>query len=200
MNFMESIDTVPCSEEGSKDCFSQRKEARRYINLLKKVLPTPEGCEYRIKFNDHDFGGYISIDLYGDNDNDEHWEWINKMPEWETWEQLETAAYGPKKEDAVDFKILVAKPDRSSTLVVEDIISEFIGKDNVLDTSMMESVENGYKYILTVEVRNYNSADIQALADKMFAKYGDDYQLAHLRADSYKENIKPFVGQTFFIW
>jgi hypothetical protein len=92
MDYLEMFDTVPCGEKCSDLLSEQRAEARRYKDLIQKLLPAPEGAELRIKSNPHDFGTYATLEAYGDANSDAHWEWVNKISELgETWEELEAA-------------------------------------------------------------------------------------------------------------
>ena len=91
-NFLEMLDTAPYGEEGSKELLDQKKEARRYRELLYKAFGRPEGTELKLKENPHDFGTYASLEAWGDNDNDEHWEWVNSFSECDTWKELEAKA------------------------------------------------------------------------------------------------------------
>lgn len=92
--YLEMLDTVPPNEEGSDlDHLSDQKaEAQRYRTLLTKVYPPPEGCSLKMKSNPHDFGTYMSLEAWGDPDNEDHWTWVNSLCDLGTWDELEAAA------------------------------------------------------------------------------------------------------------
>ena len=97
--YMEMFDTVPNEEECSENLSEQRADAHRYRDLILKLKPAPEGAELRIKNNPHDFGTYATIEAYGDNDNEAHWEWVNSISDIpETWDELEAAVAALGKE------------------------------------------------------------------------------------------------------
>lgn len=89
-DFLETLDVHPFKEKLEDSSFdAQKASAERYKALLLKAHPAPEGCSLRIFSNSHDLGTYVSIDAYGNNDDDTHWEWVNSLSEEETWDQLE---------------------------------------------------------------------------------------------------------------
>lgn len=92
--YMEMFDTVPPREKGvgTDKPEEQEAEAQRYRKLLLKVYPAPEGCALEIKENPHDLGTYVSLEAWGDPENDAHWEWVNSLSDIPTWEKLEAAA------------------------------------------------------------------------------------------------------------
>lgn len=96
--FLEMFDTVPNEEKCSELLSEQRKEARRYRDLILKLKPAPEGADLRIKNNPHDFGTYATIEAWGDSNNEAHWEWVNSISDIpETWEELDAAVVAMDK-------------------------------------------------------------------------------------------------------
>ena len=71
------IGSVPASEDcaqlGTEDCRSKaRAECNRFIELLRRTIgEEPEGASLAIKNNSHDFGSYLSVVCYFDDENEE---------------------------------------------------------------------------------------------------------------------------------
>jgi len=61
-----------CAQVGSPDYHARaRPECIRFIDLIRKVLgPEPEGATLQVKSNPHDFGSYLSVVCYFDDDNE----------------------------------------------------------------------------------------------------------------------------------
>ena len=60
----QDYDPIPCDEQFPEkcDCLSQRKYARILRNQLIRIFGTPpEGISFKSVFNNHDFGGYITL-------------------------------------------------------------------------------------------------------------------------------------------
>lgn len=58
----------------SKPYFEEmRDECRRYKELLNKVCPIPKSTKayYSIKFFSHDFGGYLEVCIFFDDEDEE---------------------------------------------------------------------------------------------------------------------------------
>ena len=69
------IGPVPCNEEcqqvgtPSYDHAMARKECQQFIVAIRRTLGTePEGAQLRIKSNPHDFGTYLEVVCYFDDD------------------------------------------------------------------------------------------------------------------------------------
>lgn len=130
--YMETLDTAPFGEEDSKGTLpEQRKEAARYRELLYKAFGRPEGTELKIKNNPHDFGTYASLEAWGDNDNEEHWEWINSFSECDTWKELEAKA-ASKTADLGDgswkIPVMLKEIRRQDFVIVADNYEEAVKK------------------------------------------------------------------------
>ena len=71
------IGSVPASEDcaqvGTEDYRPRaRAECNRFIELLRRVIgEEPEGASLAIKNNPHDFGSYLSVVCYFDDENEE---------------------------------------------------------------------------------------------------------------------------------
>jgi len=67
------LGTTPCEEDcaqvGSDNYTARaREEASRYIELLRKTFgPEPDGAELRVKSFPHDFGSYLEVVCYFDD-------------------------------------------------------------------------------------------------------------------------------------
>ena len=62
-----------CAQLGSRDYVKRaRPECIRFIDLIRKVVgPEPEGASLQVKSNPHDFGTYLSVICYYDDNDDE---------------------------------------------------------------------------------------------------------------------------------
>ena len=74
------LDTVPteedCAQVGESDyCTRARREARAYINQILRHYPEPMFGDITIRRNAHDFGEYLSISIYFDDDDEESCNW-----------------------------------------------------------------------------------------------------------------------------
>lgn len=71
-----SFDTVPIEEEVESlgpdyDTVRARKQANRLISLLKEKFPNPPpNAHLGIKSNPHDFGSYLSVECYFDDEDE----------------------------------------------------------------------------------------------------------------------------------
>ncbi len=77
------FDPIPCDESMPKfcDCIVQRRLGRVLRNQLVRMFGTgPKGTRYTNRFNDHDFGGYITLRLTVP-DTDEGAEYLHKVDE-----------------------------------------------------------------------------------------------------------------------
>lgn len=67
-----------------------RAEGERYIQLLIKKFPPPEGVHFRLKRFPHDFGGYYEVVVAFSTENDEQVDFAymveRNLPE--TWEDM----------------------------------------------------------------------------------------------------------------
>jgi hypothetical protein len=64
MTIEQDFNVVPVNEDCSGDCITQRKYAAILRRQLKRMFGVPpEGVRYQVCFNDHDFGGYITLKL-----------------------------------------------------------------------------------------------------------------------------------------
>ena len=72
-----SIGPSPCDEEcvqvGTPDYMAlARPECQRFLELIRKELgPEPPGAQLRIKSNAHDFGSYLDVVCYFDDQDEE---------------------------------------------------------------------------------------------------------------------------------
>lgn len=201
MEYLEYFDTCPGDESCSGDVQEQRAQARKYIKLLEKANPTPEGCQLKIKTNPHDFGDYISLEAHGDPDNEEHWAWCNRISNWSTWEELDVAAY-PKKDGSIPFKIVLAYNGEQG--MHTDFVLELVGEDHIRDMKRPDTLSITTTKLLVVDVRNYTLDDIKRLQAGWIFHFGEYTPIIPVRMDIYKDCdelvVRPFDGQTFFIW
>lgn len=86
--WLEMISVCPGEEEEPNNCADARVSAAKFIGLIQKTKPAPSGCTLKIKSNNHDFGEYITIEAYGEIDNQEHWDWVNWIQSIETWKEI----------------------------------------------------------------------------------------------------------------
>lgn len=73
-----SIGPVPsdesCQQVGTPqyDPVKARQECERYIAAIRSKLgPEPEGARLKITRNPHDFGTYLDVEVFFDDDNEE---------------------------------------------------------------------------------------------------------------------------------
>lgn len=88
-----------------------RIEARTYIKQLTRVFgEAPEGTKYGIVKCPHDFGYYLDIKFFFDDEDLKHTEFMNKIEEGcEEWdaisqEELKALGYSLRNEEQEDFE------------------------------------------------------------------------------------------------
>lgn len=69
----ETPNTETCEQMGDNyDSAKARRECRAYINQLRRVYgQEPAGAMFKVKSNPHDFGSYLSVECYYDDNNEE---------------------------------------------------------------------------------------------------------------------------------
>jgi len=65
-----------------------RQEARAFIEGIKKTLNPPDSVYFRICTCPHDFGSYIEVRMYWENEEGEEWVYNFESHEPETWEDI----------------------------------------------------------------------------------------------------------------
>src|SRR5947209_4058782 len=80
----QDFDPLPCDEQfpPNCDCISQRK----YASILRKQLirmfgTPPKGIHFKTCFNDHDFGGYITLKIIAISNNKETIDYFQEIDE-----------------------------------------------------------------------------------------------------------------------
>lgn len=74
------FDTAPCEEncvqvDSKKDYMPEmRAEALRYVAMLEARFPNAPG-EFRVKSNPHDFGSYLEVRYYYNNEDENELNW-----------------------------------------------------------------------------------------------------------------------------
>ena len=106
MKDYEYLGSSPCDENcvqlqtGVDYLPAMRTECERYRDLIEKAFPPPEGGRVSVKSFPHDFGIYLEVVAWFDEDYPESVEWAfnleNVVPG--TWKELETLA---KKKEVV---------------------------------------------------------------------------------------------------
>lgn len=65
-------------------------EGIRYMKLLRESLGAePVGSKMSLRRNPHDYGSYITVVYFFDDDNEEHWKYMHRLEEEgpQHWEQ-----------------------------------------------------------------------------------------------------------------
>ena len=105
IDYIELITTTPvdepCAQVGMEDYMNQaRLEARTYISQLQRVYGgPPAGSHFKIIRCPHDFGIYLDIRFYYDNEDQRHVAYMNNIEQGcERWDaeairELNTSNY-----------------------------------------------------------------------------------------------------------
>ena len=86
----------PCVCVGEEDYYERAKaECQRFIKGLESYFGDPDGCYFKIKWNEHDFGTYADVVIYYDDNYKEEVDYAfmveSNIPA--TWEELENFSY-----------------------------------------------------------------------------------------------------------
>ncbi|HPM32863.1 MAG TPA: hypothetical protein PLJ60_21195 [Chryseolinea sp.] len=94
-DYIELVTTTPisgpCAQVGMEDYINQaRFEARTYIGQLQRVYgDTPVGSHFKIIRCPHDFGTYLDIRFYYDNEDQRHVAYMDNSEQGcDRWDEL----------------------------------------------------------------------------------------------------------------